>query len=132
MAGKRVLISYFFGDDMIPLGSSCADAFRQFGPDVYYRVGSWKRGPPRGTSVRATGRPRVGKATNGGWGCQAEFGGHRSERGTGPGRLARWPRLHEHRIGYAEVVKEGFVGPLAGRVRLQAVGRIRRRAEAGR
>jgi spore maturation protein CgeB len=33
-AGKRVLISYFFGDDMIPLGESCADAFRALGYEV--------------------------------------------------------------------------------------------------
>src|SRR5690349_4833925 len=33
-AGTRVLISYFFGDDMIPLGESCADAFRALGYDV--------------------------------------------------------------------------------------------------
>lgn len=35
MSGKSVLISYFFGDDMIPLGVSCADAFRDLGYDVY-------------------------------------------------------------------------------------------------
>lgn len=35
MTGKKVLISYFFGDDMIPLGVSCANAFRGFGYDVY-------------------------------------------------------------------------------------------------
>jgi len=32
---NRILISYFFGDDMIPLGASCARAFRQLGYDVY-------------------------------------------------------------------------------------------------
>jgi hypothetical protein len=35
MPDKRVLISYFFGDDMIPLGVSCANAFRELGYDVY-------------------------------------------------------------------------------------------------
>jgi hypothetical protein len=35
MSGKSVLISYFFGDDMIPLGVSCANAFRDLGYDVY-------------------------------------------------------------------------------------------------
>src|SRR5262245_22538250 len=34
MSRKSVLISYFFGDDMIPLGVSCADAFRDLGYDV--------------------------------------------------------------------------------------------------
>jgi len=34
MSGKRVLISYFFGHDMIPLGVSCANAFREFGYEV--------------------------------------------------------------------------------------------------
>ncbi|MFN2644498.1 MAG: hypothetical protein ABR570_05875, partial [Burkholderiales bacterium] len=34
MSRKSVLISYFFGDDMIPLGESCADAFRSLGFDV--------------------------------------------------------------------------------------------------
>jgi spore maturation protein CgeB len=34
MSRKRVLISYFFGDDMIPLGESCADAFRVLGYEV--------------------------------------------------------------------------------------------------
>jgi hypothetical protein len=35
MSRKSVLISYFFGDDMIPLGVSCANAFRGFGYGVY-------------------------------------------------------------------------------------------------
>ena len=35
MPGKSVLISYFFGDDMIPLGVSCANAFRDLGYEVY-------------------------------------------------------------------------------------------------
>ena len=35
MAKPRVLLSYFFGDDMIPLGYSCADAFRAMGHEVY-------------------------------------------------------------------------------------------------
>jgi len=35
MSRKRVLISYFFGDDMIPLGVSCANAFRELGYEVY-------------------------------------------------------------------------------------------------
>jgi spore maturation protein CgeB len=35
MSDKRILISYFFGDDMIPLGVSCANAFRSFGYEVY-------------------------------------------------------------------------------------------------
>ncbi len=35
MPNNRVLISYFFGDDMIPLGGSCARAFRNLGYDVY-------------------------------------------------------------------------------------------------
>ncbi len=34
-AKPRILISYFFGDDMIPLGYSCADAFRAMGHEVY-------------------------------------------------------------------------------------------------
>jgi spore maturation protein CgeB len=34
MTRKSVLISYFFGDDMIPLGVSCAHAFRDLGYDV--------------------------------------------------------------------------------------------------
>ena len=34
MPRKSILISYFFGDDMIPLGVSCANAFRDFGYDV--------------------------------------------------------------------------------------------------
>lgn len=34
MSGKRVLISYFFGDDMIPLGESCARAFESEGHEV--------------------------------------------------------------------------------------------------
>jgi hypothetical protein len=34
MSRKSILISYFFGDDMIPLGVSCANAFRGFGYDV--------------------------------------------------------------------------------------------------
>lgn len=34
MSGKSVLISYFFGPDMIPLGVSCASAFRDFGYEV--------------------------------------------------------------------------------------------------
>ena len=34
MSGKRVLISYFFGDDMIPLGVSCAQAFEALGCEV--------------------------------------------------------------------------------------------------
>jgi hypothetical protein len=34
MSRKSVLISYFFGDDMIPLGVSCAKAFRDFGYEV--------------------------------------------------------------------------------------------------
>ena len=35
MSRKSVLISYFFGDDMIPLGVSCANAFRELGYEVY-------------------------------------------------------------------------------------------------
>ena len=35
VARKSILISYFFGDDMIPLGVSCAHAFRDFGYDVH-------------------------------------------------------------------------------------------------
>ena len=35
MSTKRVLISYFFGDEMIPLGVSCAEAFGALGWDVY-------------------------------------------------------------------------------------------------
>ena len=35
MSTKRVLISYFFGDDMIPLGVSCAEACAALGCDVY-------------------------------------------------------------------------------------------------
>jgi len=35
MARKRVLISYFFGDEMIPLGVSCAEAFSALGWEVY-------------------------------------------------------------------------------------------------
>jgi len=35
VARKSILISYFFGDDMIPLGVSCANAFRDFGYDVH-------------------------------------------------------------------------------------------------
>ncbi len=35
MSNNRILISYFFGDDMIPLGASCARALRDFGYDVY-------------------------------------------------------------------------------------------------
>ncbi len=35
MAPQRILISYFFGDDMIPLGYSCADALRGMGHQVY-------------------------------------------------------------------------------------------------
>ena len=31
MSRQSVLISYFFGDDMIPLGESCADAFGELG-----------------------------------------------------------------------------------------------------
>ncbi|HET7363209.1 MAG TPA: glycosyltransferase [Burkholderiales bacterium] len=34
MSRKRVLISYFFGDDMIPLGESCAEAFGALGCEV--------------------------------------------------------------------------------------------------
>jgi len=34
MSRRSVLISYFFGDDMIPLGESCADAFRTLGFEV--------------------------------------------------------------------------------------------------
>ncbi len=34
MPGKSVLISYFFGHDMIPLGVSCANAFRGLGYEV--------------------------------------------------------------------------------------------------
>jgi hypothetical protein len=34
MYRKSVLISYFFGDDMIPLGESCADAFSALGYEV--------------------------------------------------------------------------------------------------
>jgi spore maturation protein CgeB len=35
MSTKRVLISYFFGDEMIPLGVSCAEAFSALGWDVH-------------------------------------------------------------------------------------------------
>jgi spore maturation protein CgeB len=35
MSRKRVLISYFFGDDTIPLGVSCAEALRALGYDTY-------------------------------------------------------------------------------------------------
>ena len=35
MSGKRVLVSYFFGDDMIPLGEACARAFEGFGYEVH-------------------------------------------------------------------------------------------------
>ena len=35
MTKPRILISYFFGDDMIPLGYSCADALRAIGHEVY-------------------------------------------------------------------------------------------------
>lgn len=35
MPSQRILISYFFGDDMIPLGYSCADALRGMGHQVY-------------------------------------------------------------------------------------------------
>lgn len=35
MPAQRILISYFFGDDMIPLGYSCADALRAMGHQVY-------------------------------------------------------------------------------------------------
>lgn len=35
MSGERVLISYFFGDDMIPLGVSCARALEGLGYEVY-------------------------------------------------------------------------------------------------
>jgi spore maturation protein CgeB len=34
MSSPKVLISYFFGDDMIPLGASCARSFRSLGWDV--------------------------------------------------------------------------------------------------
>ena len=43
MTRKSVLISYFFGDDTIPLGVSCANAFRDFGYDVR-RFGSQVEG----------------------------------------------------------------------------------------
>ena len=33
-APSRILVSYFFGDDMIPLGESCARAFEGFGWEV--------------------------------------------------------------------------------------------------
>ena len=42
------------------------------------------------------------------------------------------PPLHDQRIGDGKVVKERFIGPLAGRVSRQAIGRIRWRSEAGR
>src|SRR5262249_48930297 len=32
---NRVLISYFFGDDMIPLGVSCAEAFAALGWEAH-------------------------------------------------------------------------------------------------
>lgn len=35
MSRDRVLVSYFFGDDMIPLGESCARALEGFGCEVY-------------------------------------------------------------------------------------------------
>ncbi|MBS4099329.1 MAG: glycosyltransferase [Sulfuricella sp.] len=35
MPPQRILISYFFGDDMIPLGYSCADALRALGHEVH-------------------------------------------------------------------------------------------------
>jgi hypothetical protein len=35
IAKPRILISYFFGDDMIPLGYSCADALRAMGHEVF-------------------------------------------------------------------------------------------------
>jgi spore maturation protein CgeB len=34
-APRRILIAYFFGDDMIPLGVSCANAFAELGYEVY-------------------------------------------------------------------------------------------------
>ena len=42
------------------------------------------------------------------------------------------PRLSEHRSGDGKVVQERFVGPLAGRVGRQAIGRVGWRAEAWR
>jgi hypothetical protein len=57
-----------------------------------------------------------------------------------PGRLGARPRrtrpptlsLRHHRIGGREVVEEGFVGPLAGLVSRQSIGRVGWRSEAGR
>ena len=42
------------------------------------------------------------------------------------------PPLHDQGIGDGKVVKERFVGPLAGRVGRQAIGRVGWRAEAWR
>jgi hypothetical protein len=63
-------------------------------------------------------------------GCHAESGGHRSERGTGPDRLARGPRLPKHWFGDGEVVYDGYVGPLVGVAIRQAAGLVGGRSEA--
>ena len=55
MSGKRVLISYFFGDDMIPLGVSCARAFEAMGYEVY-RFNSQMESPWEGVVLKPVNR----------------------------------------------------------------------------
>ena len=78
MARKSILISYFFGDDMIPLGVSCANAFRDLGYDVHC-FNSQVESPwepvvmkPMHRLARALGYRRLSGA-GGLWTCSSEF-----------------------------------------------------------
>lgn len=57
-----------------------------------------------------------GDGTSGGWVRQAESGGIGVREDAARNRPAPRPRLSEYRIRDGEVVKEGFVRPLARRV----------------
>lgn len=65
MPGKSVLISYFFGDDMIPLGVSCANAFRELGYEVY-RFNSQVESRWQGVALKPLNRLARGLGHRGG------------------------------------------------------------------
>ena len=102
-------------------------------PGMLNPIGSWKRGAA-GTGQAGGARDR--KNPEPGTTTQGEPDGDRDTTSSGLARHAKsrkpWasgtpggtdqaprPPLHGHRIRDEEIVKEGFVGPPAGRVRLQ-------------
>ncbi len=107
-------------------------------PHRIHRIGSWKRGAAGSGELQ---EPRAGRdsrardstqpeSESGGDATSSELARQAKSRtpwafGT-PGGTDQAPRppLHGHRIRNGEIVNEGFVGPLAGRVNRRTIGRV--------